>query len=110
MNPFPDARSVLVLDNCQIHHNDPIVDLVRAASEIYTSQIHHLIADICQAVLSFTYPHIPRISIQLRSLSVPVSKCSLVRSPQAYDILSQSRPTLGGMAQPSATTQTQNLP
>ncbi|KAF8972450.1 hypothetical protein BDZ97DRAFT_1612960, partial [Flammula alnicola] len=28
MNPYPAERSVLVLDNCRIHHNDALVDLV----------------------------------------------------------------------------------
>jgi transposase len=31
MNPYPDCRSVLVLDNCRIHHNEALVDMVRAA-------------------------------------------------------------------------------
>lgn len=31
MNPYPDFRSVLVLDNCRIHHNEALVDMVRAA-------------------------------------------------------------------------------
>jgi len=31
MKPYPDARSVLVLDNCRIHHNDALLDLVWAA-------------------------------------------------------------------------------
>ncbi|KAJ8486860.1 hypothetical protein ONZ45_g14529 [Pleurotus djamor] len=31
MNPFPGARSVLVMDNCRIHHNPALVNLVRAA-------------------------------------------------------------------------------
>ncbi|KIJ08666.1 hypothetical protein PAXINDRAFT_51482, partial [Paxillus involutus ATCC 200175] len=29
MNPFPAEQSVLILDNCHIHHNDELVDLVR---------------------------------------------------------------------------------
>ncbi|KAF8835888.1 hypothetical protein BDN67DRAFT_872108, partial [Paxillus ammoniavirescens] len=29
MNPFPTERSVLVLDNCRIHHNEDLVDLVQ---------------------------------------------------------------------------------
>jgi len=33
MNPFMAARSVLVLDNCQIHHNDTIAKLVQVAGE-----------------------------------------------------------------------------
>ena len=31
MNPYPEPRSVLVLDNCRIHHNEALVDMVRAA-------------------------------------------------------------------------------
>ena len=31
MNPFPDERSVLVLDNCRIHHNEALSELVHAA-------------------------------------------------------------------------------
>jgi hypothetical protein len=31
MNPFPAERSVLVLDNCRIHHNEDLTDLVRNA-------------------------------------------------------------------------------
>jgi hypothetical protein len=34
MNPFPAERSILVLDNCQIHHNDELVDLVRDAGRV----------------------------------------------------------------------------
>lgn len=31
MNPYPEERSVLVLDNCRIHHNQDLVDLVESA-------------------------------------------------------------------------------
>jgi len=31
MNPYPAERSVIVLDNCRIHHNEALVDLVTAA-------------------------------------------------------------------------------
>lgn len=31
MNPFPAERSVLILDNCRIHHNDDLVELVENA-------------------------------------------------------------------------------
>lgn len=34
MNPFPAERSVLVLDNCRIHHNEELYDLVRDAGEL----------------------------------------------------------------------------
>ncbi|KIK34606.1 hypothetical protein CY34DRAFT_42427, partial [Suillus luteus UH-Slu-Lm8-n1] len=31
MTPFPGERSVLVLDNCRIHHNEALVEAVEAA-------------------------------------------------------------------------------
>ena len=31
MNPWPGERSVMVMDNCRIHHNTELVDLVNAA-------------------------------------------------------------------------------
>ena len=33
MNPFPTERSVLVLDNCRIHHNEALVELVMSAGK-----------------------------------------------------------------------------
>jgi hypothetical protein len=34
MAPFPTECSVLVLDNCRIHYNEALLDLVRAAGDI----------------------------------------------------------------------------
>lgn len=31
MNPFPGDRSILVMDNCTIHHTDELKELVRNA-------------------------------------------------------------------------------
>jgi len=31
MQPYPAARSILIMDNCRIHHNIDLVDLVNAA-------------------------------------------------------------------------------
>jgi len=31
MNPFPRERSIIVLDNCRVHHNQDLVDLVESA-------------------------------------------------------------------------------
>ena len=30
MNPYPANQSILVMDNCQIHHNIELVDIVNA--------------------------------------------------------------------------------
>ena len=35
MNPYPAERSVLILDNCHIHHNDALVDLVQSAGVFF---------------------------------------------------------------------------
>ncbi|KIK74281.1 hypothetical protein PAXRUDRAFT_791254 [Paxillus rubicundulus Ve08.2h10] len=37
MNPFPAEQSVLVLDNCRIHHYANLVDLVRNAGKSHSS-------------------------------------------------------------------------
>jgi len=31
MNPYPANRSILVMDNCRIHHNIELVDIVNSA-------------------------------------------------------------------------------
>jgi hypothetical protein len=33
MNPFPDKHSVLVMDNCRIHHTDALQDVLNDARE-----------------------------------------------------------------------------
>ena len=35
MNPFPGSNSVIVMDNCRIHHNKALADLVAAAGMGY---------------------------------------------------------------------------
>ncbi|KAI0309054.1 hypothetical protein OF83DRAFT_1027698, partial [Amylostereum chailletii] len=31
MNPFPEPRSILIMDNCRIHHTEALFEHVRAA-------------------------------------------------------------------------------
>ncbi|KAK7434017.1 hypothetical protein VKT23_020416 [Stygiomarasmius scandens] len=33
MKPFPDEHSVLVLDNCRIHHTETLQDVLNACGE-----------------------------------------------------------------------------
>jgi len=40
MNPWPDNQSVLIVDNCRIHHNDALVDLVHSAGLFLVSLIN----------------------------------------------------------------------
>jgi len=62
MNPFPDVHSVLVMDNCRIHHTDMLQQVLNAASVSF-SHIH--IADIHiyanQMLCSFTSHRIRQI-------------------------------------------------
>jgi hypothetical protein len=79
MNPYPDQRSVLVLDNCRIHHNDALVDLVTAAGLQFTS-VPLDFAQIC--VRKDAYCFICRltrlITIQLKSLLAAVRSYRLL--------------------------------
>jgi len=34
MNPYPANRSILVMDNCRIHHNIELIDIVNAAGKV----------------------------------------------------------------------------
>ena len=34
MNPYPANRSILVMDNCRIHHNIELIDIVNAAGRV----------------------------------------------------------------------------
>jgi hypothetical protein len=33
MKPYPQEQSVLIIDNCRIHHNDALMELVNGAGE-----------------------------------------------------------------------------
>ena len=33
MNPYPQGRSVIVLDNCRTHHNRDLINLVEEAGQ-----------------------------------------------------------------------------
>lgn len=46
MNPFPDVESVLLLDNCRIHHTDALQDVLNDAGVC-----DH---DICTETISLT--------------------------------------------------------
>ncbi|KAK0457263.1 uncharacterized protein EV420DRAFT_1621110 [Desarmillaria tabescens] len=35
MNPYPEKQSVLVMDNCRIHHTDTLIDVLNASRKCY---------------------------------------------------------------------------
>jgi hypothetical protein len=47
MNPYPANRSILVMDNCRIHHNIELVDIVNAAG----MPLHHILRAMIHRIL-----------------------------------------------------------
>src|ERR1700691_3039953 len=75
MNAFPQEQSVLVIDNCCIHHNEALQDLVNGAGKpIMVANSSELTAYM-QVASFFTSRHIHPISIRLKSPSAHVSHC-----------------------------------
>ena len=42
MNAWPGEQSIMVMDNCWIHHNPELVDLVNAAGMILSHDLSSL--------------------------------------------------------------------
>lgn len=72
MNPYPGPRSVLVLDNCRIHHTDEIRELIE--EEARKSFVHftfrYELTWLQKAAWCF-FHHTPQIIIPLRRLFQP---------------------------------------
>ena len=48
MNAYPAEHSVLVLDNCRIHHNEALVDLVQSAGMLsHSFHVFHVLMALC---------------------------------------------------------------
>lgn len=73
MKPFPVEQSVLILDNCCIHHNKELPQLVEDAG-VYTLFVVVIIplTPVGEAAYFSTSLHTLQISTPLKSLSVPV--------------------------------------
>jgi hypothetical protein len=71
MNPYPAPNSVLILDNCRIHHVEGVEEL--CAERYVLSQYLYCKSNILNTMAvvfdSFTFHHTPQTSIQLRSAS-----------------------------------------
>jgi transposase len=66
MNEYPGHRSILILDNCRIHHNAALVDLVNAAGEFmkYT----HLSYCVTRCLLGCLILYLPPYSPDLNPI------------------------------------------
>ena len=73
MNPWPDNQSVLIVDNCRIHHNDTLVDLVHSAGLFLVSLINvKFTHSFSQDAFWCISHHICPIWIPLRNRLAPV--------------------------------------
>jgi hypothetical protein len=75
MNAFPQAQSVLVIDNCCIHHNEALQDLVNGAGKPIMVPNSSELTAYMQVASFFTSRRIHLISIRSKSPSVHVSHC-----------------------------------
>jgi transposase len=78
MNPWPDDRSILVLDNCRIHHNDALVELF-ANSGVYMCHIQFLFpSHVCfqGCILAYLPPYSPDLT--------PIEESYSAREPTVW--------------------------
>jgi transposase len=71
MNPYPAERSILVLDNCHIHHNDAIVELVHAAGKMTRSRKDNISDNPIGCLILYRPPYSP----DLNPIEESFSKC-----------------------------------
>lgn len=97
MNVYPGNHSILVLDNCRIHHNLAIVDLVNAAGMTDQPSMFGPWSSWCN-VFFFIYHPTPLIWTPLKSPSAPVwlfnfhsnalhTYCGCVQWKHSYDAM-----------------------
>jgi len=63
MNPFPDEKSVLIMDNCRIHHTNTLQDVLNAAGWLTVALIPKLTLLIdLEVMLLYLPPYSPDLS------------------------------------------------
>lgn len=77
MNPWPQERSILVLDNCRIHKSKMLRRAVEAAGASCRVCQWLPCTDMCQAAAWSSYPRIPRSSTPSRRALPPVSTAAV---------------------------------
>jgi hypothetical protein len=59
LKPYPNDQSVLVLDNCRIHHNEALVELVQATGAGFSSYLRYVyLQHWSQVAFSCIFHHI----------------------------------------------------
>jgi len=72
MKPFPDERSVLVLDNCRIHHNEALVELVQSAGMF---SVHFMTCTSDCILVGCLILYLPAYSPDLNPIDESFSTC-----------------------------------
>ena len=67
-NPYPSPRSVLVMDNAQIHHAEAIKDLVHGMVGIYCLSIHY--SSTLGCCIKYLLPYSPDYNLIEQAFSV----------------------------------------
>jgi transposase len=63
MNAFPQEQSVLVIDNCRIHHNEALQELVNGAGMFFRGSVSYCIDSIyIGCILLYLPPYSPDIN------------------------------------------------
>src|SRR5882762_3268559 len=62
MNPFPLEQSVLIIDNCHIHHNKALLDLVNGAGKYHYKCLILTTLTSAGCLLLFLPPYLPDLN------------------------------------------------
>lgn len=93
MNPYPQDRSVLILDNCAIHKSEVLREVIEATGKKNILLTVHYLKSLQVLCLIFCH-HIHRILIQLKKVLVAVSIHNLlVWTTKSNDNCSESLDT-----------------
>jgi len=77
MNPYPANRSILVMDNCRIHHNIELVDIVNAAGMSPCLKFY-ILGDDSPSSLGCLLIYLPPYSPDMNPIEESFSTCTYV--------------------------------
>lgn len=77
MNPFPDKHSVLIMDNCQIHHTDALQDVLNDARKWTVIQPTFTISfSVTTTFIDIMLIYLPPYSPDLNPIEESFSVCA----------------------------------
>jgi transposase len=79
MNPYPQPRSVLILDNCNIHKSKFLQEIIEAYGESFPLFKHSFLNIFAGCILKFLPPYSPDMNPIEESFSAGKSKpCGII--------------------------------